>query len=63
MVDELTDAIIALIDARKAYKDAMADCDGTWGYWGREHIDRLDEAKSNFADVFGRFVEQVLSNP
>ena len=29
MLDELTDAIIALIDARKAYKDAMADCDGT----------------------------------
>jgi len=63
MVEELADAIIALIDARKAYEDAMADCEGTWGYYGRDHIDKLDKAKSNFADVFGRFVEQVLSKP
>ena len=63
MIEELTDAIIAFIDARKAYKDAMADCHGTWGYYGREYIDRLDEAKSNFADVFGKFVEQILNKP
>ena len=63
MVDELADAIIALIDARKAQKDAMADCEGTWGYYGREYINKLEEAKSNFADVFGRFVEQILNKP
>lgn len=48
-LDELTDALLDLIETKNDRNKAMADCDGSWGYYGHEYEEDLRKAKERFA--------------
>ncbi len=58
-MDEFTDALLELIEAKQDRDKSNADCEGSWGYYGHCQEERLANAKKVFAREFEKMVKKL----
>ena len=58
-MDEFTDALLELIEAKQDRDKSNADCEGSWGYYGHYQEERLSIAKESFRESLMNLIRRI----
>lgn len=59
-MNELIDALINLIEAKKDYDSLCRRCCEDWSYFGSHQIERLEKAEKRFVEALNSVIDERI---